>query len=367
MVTLEHMNILLASKIISKSMGSERVFLLTQKWLKEFGVNGRLWTPEDTNLEKALEWANVLHWFNHGGSKSEWRDIFSLANKLNKPIVATATYWPLTQGELESGIKILDLTAEQVASLVETRLGIDRELAELLELADVIVATSPGELKQITGMMAYWNRKPKRFAVIPNVIDHEELPKWSPDWDQRPLQLVSVGRIEVAKNQPRVLVAFRRIKRRYPDASLVLIGRSEGVLEEKYSSLFKQDGVSLIGEVDFRVVSQILSQSRGHVLPSFRDTPGLASLEGAALGCNVVVSRNFGTPSDYFSNLAIYVDPLSEISIEEGMERALLERPDSKLQELVRSRFTYENIVPGLVKLYTMALKQWRDNNGSQG
>lgn len=347
-------------------MGSERVFFSTKKWLQKFGVNVRLWTPEDSNLQDALEWADVLHWFNHGGSKAGWKEVFSYAIKLKKPIVATATYWPLTQGELTSGIRILGLSAEQVANLIETRLEMDRELAELLELANVIIATSHGELKQIAGMMAYWNRKPKKFSIIPNGIDHEELPAVVPDWDQRPLQLVSVGRIEVAKNQPRVLVAFKRIKRRYPDASLVLIGRSEGVLEERYSSLFKQDGVNLIGEVEFRIVAQILSQSRGHILPSFRDTPGLASLEAAALGCNIVVSRNFGTPMDYFSDLAIYVDPLSEISIEEGMERALLERPDSKLQRLVRAQFTYQNIVPGLIRLYTIALKKGEDY-GSQG
>ena len=359
------MNVLLATRIISKSMGSERVFILTKKWLRRLGVNVEAWTPDDDHFLEALEWADIIHWFNHGGPKEDWKAKLLAAREKGKPIVATATYWPLTQGELLSGIYVLGLSPEDAAGIVQARLELDRELAGVLELADVVIATSKSELNMINGMMSYWNRQVKRFAIIPNVIELEELPSNVPAWEKRPKQLIQIGRIETAKNQPRVLAAFRHIKRRYPDAMLILVGRSDGVLERKYESLFKQNGVSVVGEVDFEVVSQIMINSRGHILPSFRDTPGLVSLEAATVGCNIVVSEGFGTPGDYFRDLALYVNPLSEVSIEGGMEQALSEPPDPRLQQLVCSFFTYEKVVPGLIKLYTMALKGLEENNGS--
>lgn len=351
------MKVLLASKIVSKTMGSERVLISTSQWLKKSGIDAEIWTPESCHISEALQWADVFHWFNHGGKKDEWIPVLSEVKKSKKPVIATATYWPLMEGELKSGIKILEIPAEDTASLVYFRLCMDRDLAEILEYADAVIATSRTELQMVHGLMGFWNRKLMRTAIIPNAIDDEEISGHEVPWSQRSMQLIQVGRIEVAKNQIRVLSAFTRLKRRYSDAVLIMVGRGEKTLETRFEPLFSQDGVIRIGEIPFNLLGQIIKQSRGHVLPSFRDTPGLASLEAAACGCNVVVSRGFGTPHDYFMDKAIYVDPMNDLSIEDGMEQAMFREPDPALKEVVLSRFTYKTIVQGLIKLYTMAHK----------
>jgi glycosyltransferase involved in cell wall biosynthesis len=97
-----------------------------------------------------------------------------------------------------------------------------------------------------------------------------------------------------------------------------------------------------------------LGQVEIHILASLRDTPGLASLEAAALGCKLVVSDDpYGTARDYFpENMVSFVDPLSPISVYRGIRDEFFRERRGELREFVLERFSYPKVVKKLIELY---------------
>ena len=67
------------------------------------------------------------------------------------------------------------------------------------------------------------------------------------------------------------------------------------------------------------------------MLPSYRETPGLASMEAAAVGCAVIVTEE-GSAREYFGDLAGYADPRSSASI----ARAVLDAVQAPHQPALR-------------------------------
>jgi len=98
----------------------------------------------------------------------------------------------------------------------------------------------------------------------------------------------------------------------------------------------------LIGEIGHVELRSICAAARVHALPSFYDTAGLASLEAAAMGCNIVTS-DIGSQREYFSDMAEYCDPYDEATIALAVEKALRRPwPNQSLQEYVIRNFTWE-------------------------
>ncbi len=56
-------------------------------------------------------------------------------------------------------------------------------------------------------------------------------------------------------------------------------------------------------------------------MPSWFETTGLSSLEAAAMGCNIVITRK-GDAYEYFGDYAYYCDPESPDSIFKAIEKA---------------------------------------------
>ncbi len=107
-------------------------------------------------------------------------------------------------------------------------------------------------------------------------------------------RLLYVGRISREKRLDFLVEAFQRVRKRHPDASLILTG-SGPILQE----LEERDhpGVFLIGRQDLRALPNIYSGSDLFVFPSLTDTFGMAVLEAQACGLPAVVS-DVGGPKE---------------------------------------------------------------------
>lgn len=129
--------------------------------------------------------------------------------------------------------------------------------------------------------------------------------------------VVCVGRIEEKKNQALLLYALRGL-----DADVTLIG---GSFEPPYMEICRRwigPRVRVLGDIPHEAALAHLAKAAVHVLPSWAEIPGIASLEAAAAGARVVVSNN-GTETEYFGELADYVEPEDPIGIRTAVERAL--------------------------------------------
>ena len=96
-------------------------------------------------------------------------------------------------------------------------------------------------------------------------------------------------------------------------------------------------------------------QASVHILPSWYESCGLASLEAAAMGCRVVVSYN-GFASAYLNDAAYYCDPASPESIRMAIDSAMDSLPNPSLQQQIRSNCTWKNAALQTLSAYEKAL-----------
>jgi glycosyltransferase involved in cell wall biosynthesis len=125
---------------------------------------------------------------------------------------------------------------------------------------------------------------------------------------------------------------------------LVLIGRASLGCEGYAQEVRRIAGehvyfVDHLSQVD---VFRVIRRSQGHIQPSYIETPGLASLEAAALGTPVGVSDVLPV-REYFGGRALYCDPYDLQSIASCMERLYVQTQGSQeLKAHVLERFRWE-------------------------
>ena len=126
-----------------------------------------------------------------------------------------------------------------------------------------------------------------------------------------------VGGIGPRKNQLSLVKAARDT-----GINLVIVGKSS-VNDEKYEKKIRSiasDNVYFLGGLTAVEVRWILKKAKGHIQPSYIETPGLSSLEALNLGCPIVVS-DVAPVREYFKEEAFYCSPYSIESIKNAMER----------------------------------------------
>jgi glycosyltransferase involved in cell wall biosynthesis len=92
-----------------------------------------------------------------------------------------------------------------------------------------------------------------------------------------------------------------------------------------------------------------------HVLPSWRETPGLVSLEAAAAGCRIVTT-SYGSVREYFGDLAWYCNPSDLMSIRSAVLLALEATPNHALREKILSSFTWDIAAEKTLAVYHKVL-----------
>jgi glycosyltransferase involved in cell wall biosynthesis len=117
----------------------------------------------------------------------------------------------------------------------------------------------------------------------------------------------------------------------------------------------KRGNVIFIERVPHEELPGIYALAAVHVLPSWRETPGLVSLEAAASGCRVVTTC-IGSTRDYFGNLVEYCHPADHASIRTATERALGQPGSPALRNHVLEHFTWERAGAATLQGYRAAL-----------
>ena len=98
-----------------------------------------------------------------------------------------------------------------------------------------------------------------------------------------------------AKGGRTVLAAFREVRKRHPDAALVIVG-------DQRSDVVAGSGITLTGFLrkeipdEYGQFQQILSRARALVYPTMSDISPLLIIEAGYVGCPVISSRAFAIP-----------------------------------------------------------------------
>lgn len=150
--------------------------------------------------------------------------------------------------------------------------------------------------------------------------------------------ILAVGTVEPRKNYPRLLEAYRRLRResvavmingRPGVPQLVIAGRPGWAYGDALERIKAEPGVRYLGHVDDATLSALYGAASVLAFPSLYEGFGLPLLEAMAHGVPAVIG-NAGALPELGNGAAILVDPEDVASIAAGLERLLA---DASLRE----------------------------------
>lgn len=212
--------------------------------------------------------------------------------------------------------------------------GQRKSIRDILQAANMVLPNSESEYKCLEEEYGI----SKEYALVPNGIDTSV---FSPDLSKykNDKLIICAARIEGLKNQLNLIKAINNT-----DFTLYLIG-SPGPNQKKYYDLCRQiagKNIHFKGHVSQQQLMEYYKIAKVHALPSWFETCGLSSLEAAAMGCNIIITRK-GYTEDYFGTEAFYCDPENPESIYNTIVSASLADTPEKLQQRILNKYTWQN------------------------
>ena len=316
----------------------------TVRALCDEGIDAVAATREDAPLG-----ADIVHLYNVQSPDLLVADFaWTRARYPGAKVAVSPVVWPL---DVRSILRTRDrdLVLRLVRRLAKSRLTWSR-CRRVLTAADAVFPNSRAELDRTTRYFRIRDRS--TWTPVPNGIWLAQWPVLRGDPAGREAALRAAGitthvrtlvacvaRLETLKNQRALVEAVALV----PDVALLLVGpRSAGRAgETRYvDATLERLRVALggqgawLGARSRTEVQELLRHVDVHVLPSFRETPGIANLEAAATGCEVVATRE-GSAEEYFGDAAHYAEAHSPRSIAAAIRAAVAEPRQPRLRARV--------------------------------
>lgn len=190
----------------------------------------------------------------------------------------------------------------------------------------------------------------KKYSVIPNAADVELFNYNEEDIKNKDRNMIlCVARIELRKNQLNLIKALNDT-----DFQLYLIGNPAPNHIAYYNECKKISGpnIHFVDAVAQIELVQYYKKAKVHVLPSWFETTGLASLEALFCGCNVVVTK-YGDTGDYFNTKDFfYCDPGSITSIRAAVEKAAGQNINTQCIDNAMQKYTWQKAAEKTFSVY---------------
>lgn len=236
-----------------------------------------------------------------------------------------------------------------------------RGLRKDLARADRLLPNSHSEVSHLQSVLGSRGVPRARVTVVPNGVRRELFdPAPAPDKSFRQEYgltgfVLEVARIQSAKNQLGLIEALFDLP-----VPIVFVGQASPY-ETAYVDRCRRraearGNVYFVGPKSPRELAGIYAQAAVHVLPSYRETPGLASLEAGAAGCRVV-STEVGCAREYFGDLAWYCDPRDTSSIRKAVLQALESPRSDELRRRILDRYTWDAAASATLDVYRSVLE----------
>lgn len=262
---------------------------------------------------------DVLHFFNlmRFGDVRNWVAVTEQRNC--PPVVITPFYW----------------RRQSVSAGEVSWIDFERWRTVLLGRARAVLVSGVAE-KEV--LCADFDLPPAKVQVVPvGVEEHFFRPDPSPFIKATGLKdfVFMAARISREKNQLSLLKALRGLK-----VPLVLAGM---INDPVYFALCRQEGegqLVYLGHWPLAHLPPVYAAARVHVLPSRYEIPGLASLEAAAAGCQVISTR-VGTAREYLGEDAWYCEPGDIAGLRRALEEALVAPARATLAERMQQEYSW--------------------------
>jgi len=306
--------------------------------------------PSDPSIADA----DIVHIFNIQTAEISLAFARS-AKRQGKTIALSTIYWDLSHARFvdamgakvpKPGWRSLKSIFDAVSNLSASTIGRPRYLTkqrksivrELLSSSSILL---PNSVEEGEIVAREFGVPGVPIAPVVNAIDETRFTM--PPVGQVREGVAIVGRIQPIKGQLALLEALKD-RRELP---ITIVGAEQ---DQAYSKAVEK-AANEHGNTRFQSglspdeVASLLQSTQVHVLPSFRESPGLSSLEALACGAKAVVAgREFCPVNTYFDGLigsSVFVaDPYDPISIRTAIDGALNSTAADDLSEW-KSRFTW--------------------------
>jgi glycosyltransferase involved in cell wall biosynthesis len=245
------------------------------------------------------------------------------------------------------------LAAQIPQSYAKTRRSLLRE-------ADALLPNSNAEAAQLANIFGV---NPLKTTVVPNGVEQEFLgseptlcyKKYLPTLPIQTPFIFSVHRIEKRKNTLNLIHAALSLK-----TPLVLVGgfaKDDAAYVSRVMRIAQKHSreIFYLGILDRSELKNVYAAAHVYAMPSYMETPGLASLEAGLNGCNVVVGE-CPPVREYFSGIA-WIQRQDIKSVAAGIKMALRSRRNYFSQaEKIRDTYSWERVAELTESVYRNVL-----------
>ncbi len=139
------------------------------------------------------------------------------------------------------------------------------------------------------------------------------------------------------------------------DVPTVLIGKTfdNPYGQQCIEAAEKADHIHILDPIpnESPLLSSAYAASKVFVLPGYFETPGIAALEAALAGSAIAITKYGGT-KDYFRDQAVYLDPRSEKSIRNALQKSLQKGPAPGLRQRIYASYLWPAIAKQTAAIY---------------
>lgn len=357
--------------------GDSTQLIETKRALENLGVTIEV----DDSLNKNLQGFDIVHVFNI--QTADMGVIFvEQAKRCGIPVIVSPIYWDFSEvakyvsktfpSSRRLPLRILGkidwrlLYIARQIGLYNRRRSNKEKAKRMLEMADMLLPNSYAELEiLVQSFKDPWLRA--KSMIVPNGVRAlKQITTTKADISDSLEELPAPYVLEVANISPlKGQLSVIKALRDHPEIPLVFVGRGlDSIYGKECQRLAaKRGNVYFLGEIEHESLGPIYSNAKVHVLPSFRESPGLATLEAAVYGANCVVSI-YGPVTEYFGQDVWYCDPLNE----ESIKTAVLEAWRSPLTEALKQRilkgFTWKHAGDATLTAYKQVLARLAGTTG---
>lgn len=362
------------------AVGGDTIQMLkTKEYLEKLGVQIEISLEKTPNLNGY----DLVHIFNiqDCAARYSYEQIIN-AKKKNVPVVLSPIYWYWDDAEVYGnqnigqqksskkrvdnafgyinnflggcfGFKIKDLRSIEKEIRCRTNNAIVKQSQlDGLLLVDVILPNAYEELHLIEKII---ETKIRNFFIVPNAVDlnfsmNDHAGKIFKKFGVKEY-ILCVARIEMIKNQLSLINALKGI-----DIPFLLVGKKTDIPYYEFCAKNSGNNVKFIDEMAHEDLVDLYIAAKVHVLPSWRETPGLVNLEAGLCGCNLVVTDR-GTTREYFKDFVWYCDPADKSSIRKAVLEAYNAPKSDGLREHIKNNFTWDKAAEVTLQGYKKALE----------
>jgi glycosyltransferase involved in cell wall biosynthesis len=318
------------------SLGGDTIQLLkTKEYIEKLGVKVEI-SVAPANIKDF----DIVHLFNTTRIKETY-EFFVNAKKQQKPVAVSTIYWDFRE---------FCTNQDSPANLYKNWLGSQAMRRPVFRGAAMLLPNSRLEADMIRRQHGHT----APMHIVPNGVD-PIFARGNPDafYRQHGLKnyILCVGRINTRKNQ---LALARALKG--SGLTLILAGPLN---DREYLRKCQREypGLIALNHLEHHELPGLYSAAKIHVLPSWFETPGLASLEAGLSGCNIVTTDR-GSTKEYFGDLACYCDPGSIDSIRKAIVKAssLPEQTRQALKKHIAEKFLWTTVARETLAAYEKIL-----------